>query len=92
MYFSKDYSKSVLLIHSYQMKGLGFEKVEVDIQQVYSHLSLPLTRLGEYGMIIAPIFVDLDDQAKRTTKLTMKMLEKMHRKCQLNALTRIYEF
>jgi hypothetical protein len=87
--YAKEYSNAISLLR-YLRKKVDFSRINVDVQELYHTIGLPLSRMGEYGVIFACLFDDLDDRARKSLVSAIKLLDTLYRKSRAKAMPKIY--
>ena len=89
--FSKEHGRAVQTLHSMRKKeNLSSHFDDVTLVHILDILNQPVTRLGEYILMLTPICPDLDETAKKNVASSVRSMESLLRKCRLNAITKIY--
>jgi hypothetical protein len=88
--YAKDYPVAALSLRVALSNGLDVSHQPISTHQMLSLLSVPLMRLGEYGVMLAPIEGDLDDICRKTMGSVMRSLDRVFRKCRAIAIPAMY--
>jgi hypothetical protein len=69
---------------------MGKQLHDVNIHKIMEFLGLPMTRLGQYGMELAPIYGDLDAHSRKILISSLKTIDSLFQKCSAKAMRGLF--
>ncbi len=90
MTYAKDYAAAAQSLRFALSNGLDLSPSFFSSHQIFALLSQPFMRLGEYGVMLAPIVDDLDERGKKKIVSAMRSLDQLFRKCRAVAMPTLY--